>query len=241
MKQIIVDNQVTSYYITKEGKCFNSKTGKFLKGQYSNSGYLNYNLSLTPNCKKRFYAHRLVAQFYLNQGLLIDQKLTVNHKDGNKLNNNVDNLEIVTYSENLLHAVQMGLKPTKTIYQFDKNLQLVASFKKLQLLSKQYNISSILQELNSDKKRLTYNKYYWSYNPVLTKEDIIEFKNTGKAKVVLQYDLKNNLINTFNSTSEAGRVLFPEFKRASSHIGECCRGRIKTYKGYIWKYKDDIV
>lgn len=42
MKQIIVDNQVTPYYITDKGKCFNSKTNKYLKGQFSNSGYLNY-------------------------------------------------------------------------------------------------------------------------------------------------------------------------------------------------------
>ena len=27
----------------------------------------------------------------------------------------------------------------------------------------------------------------------------------------------------------------------SSHIGECCRGKIKTYKGFIWKYVEDIV
>jgi hypothetical protein len=32
MKQIIVDNYVTNYYITKDGKCYNSKTGKYLKG-----------------------------------------------------------------------------------------------------------------------------------------------------------------------------------------------------------------
>lgn len=35
MKQIIVDNQVTPYYITDEGKCFNSKTNKYLKGHIS--------------------------------------------------------------------------------------------------------------------------------------------------------------------------------------------------------------
>ena len=68
MKQIIVDNQVTPYYITDKGKCFNSKTNKYLKGQISNSGYLNYMISITPSNKKRLYAHRLVAQFFLNDG-----------------------------------------------------------------------------------------------------------------------------------------------------------------------------
>lgn len=68
MKQIVVDDQVTSYYITRNGLGYNSKTNNWLKGQVSNSGYLNYNLSITPNNKKRLYAHRLVAQYYLNNG-----------------------------------------------------------------------------------------------------------------------------------------------------------------------------
>ena len=28
---------------------------------------------------------------------------------------------------------------------------------------------------------------------------------------------------------------------SGSHIGECCRGKIKNYKGYIWRYVEDIV
>lgn len=52
MKQIIVDNQVTPYYITQDGKCYNSKTQRWLKGQISNSGYLSYNLSYNA---KRLY------------------------------------------------------------------------------------------------------------------------------------------------------------------------------------------
>jgi len=49
MKQIIVDNLVTHYFIDEEGNCFNSKTNNWLKGQISNSGYLSYNLSLSSN------------------------------------------------------------------------------------------------------------------------------------------------------------------------------------------------
>ena len=75
MKQIIVENQVTPYYITDKGKCFNSKTNRYLKGQMSNSGYLNYSLSITPSNKKRLYAHRLVAQFFLNNGQEIKKRL----------------------------------------------------------------------------------------------------------------------------------------------------------------------
>ena len=48
--------------------------------------------------------HRLVAQAFLP-----NEKEQVNHKDGNKLNNHVDNLQWVTQSENMKHAYDTGL------------------------------------------------------------------------------------------------------------------------------------
>ena len=119
MKQIIVDNQVTSYFINETGKCFNSKTNKYLKGQISNSGYLNYNLSITPQYKKRLYAHRLVAQYFLNNGEPIEGNKEVNHKDGNKSNNNVDNLEWCTVYENTIHG--FSLRKGKTLSHLSKD------------------------------------------------------------------------------------------------------------------------
>lgn len=43
---------------------------------------------------------------------------------------------------------------------------------------------------------------------------------------------------TYSSTGQAARALGLS---ASSHIGECCRGKLKSYKGFIWKYIEDIV
>ncbi len=65
MKQIIIDNQVTPYYITDKGECYNSKTGRYLKGQVSNSGYRNYSISLTPNNKKKIIRTSTGGSFFL--------------------------------------------------------------------------------------------------------------------------------------------------------------------------------
>ena len=104
MKQIIVNNISTWYYITENGECYNSKTHKYLKGQenYKNH-YLSYNITLPDGSKKRLYAHRLVAIAFLEEPFN-KKKIQINHIDGNKLNNHKDNLEWVTPSENLLHA-----------------------------------------------------------------------------------------------------------------------------------------
>ena len=79
--------------------------GKSLKPFNVGAGYLAVMFELNG---KKHYVHRLVAEVFLNK---IDG-LEVNHKDGNKHNNCVDNLEWVTKSENMLHRTHV-LKNTK--------------------------------------------------------------------------------------------------------------------------------
>ena len=69
------------------------------------NGYAYVNLC-AGNIRKKYYVHRLVATTFLAN---LDDKPQVNHIDGNKLNNNVDNLEWVTAKENKAHALKTGL------------------------------------------------------------------------------------------------------------------------------------
>lgn len=108
-----------SYLIYENGDVKNLNTNKMLKGSISENGYKYYRLSHN-NEKKMFYAHRLVAEHFLENP---NNLPVVNHKDGNKLNNEVSNLEWVSYSENAQHAHAAGLvkqsNQTPTLYTED--------------------------------------------------------------------------------------------------------------------------
>ena len=80
-----------------------------LKNWFTTDGYCATTLS--KNSKyKHIRTHRIVAQTFIPKEM---NKEEVNHKDGNKLNNCVDNLEWVSSSENQKHAYKLGLhKPS---------------------------------------------------------------------------------------------------------------------------------
>lgn len=236
MKNIVIDNISTSYFITENGRCFNGNTGKFLKGQLNiKNKYVSFNLTLPDGKKKRCYAHRLVAIAYIPND--DPNKTEVNHKDGNKLNNCVDNLEWVSARENAQHALAIELRKFDHVFCFNKNKELVAEYKTIREAAEAVQTSSsiIINALNQEPKVLSAN-FYWSRKPILG--ETREYKNLGKAKEVYQYDLNGKFVNKYSSTGEAARSLGVS---SNSHIGECCRGKIKSYKGFVWRYAEDII
>lgn len=104
--QVSDDGHVRRFYSTKQPK--------ILKNRPSANYYI---VSLSQKCKKKTVAvHRLVAEAFLEKP---EGATEVNHKDSNKLNNNVSNLEWVTQKENFYHAAEresenpFGKKPRK--------------------------------------------------------------------------------------------------------------------------------
>lgn len=155
MKKI---NGFDNYFITETGKVYNSKRERFLKTKPNKRGYVQITLGKN-NIKYKFFVHRLVAEAYIPN---LQNKKYVNHIDGIKSNNSVDNLEWVTSSENRIHANDLinrnkgiSIKCSKlTEYDVISLLLFFKKVKSLPIVSKKFNnvnsatIHSILTNKN---------------------------------------------------------------------------------------------
>ncbi len=93
------------YSISQDGNVYSWKTKKYLKPQLQRNGYLTVQLYLEKKSRV-LPIHRLVAQTFLSNPLNLR---TVNHKDFDKSNNNVSNLEWMSHQENSLHSSMRGI------------------------------------------------------------------------------------------------------------------------------------
>lgn len=95
------------YLVTDDGKVFRKDGKGFLKPIVDRYGYVVYGLSMGKKyAMKMVKAHTLVGELFLERPTPEHQ---IDHKDGNKLNNHVSNLEWVTRQENLVRRCKLGL------------------------------------------------------------------------------------------------------------------------------------
>ena len=86
-----------TYSVSNIGRVMNNKTGRILKPCLSHDGCLRIDLRKIGEKKKHYKVHRLVATEFIENP---DDKLCVDHIDGDRQNNDVSNLRWATYSEN---------------------------------------------------------------------------------------------------------------------------------------------
>ena len=96
-----------NYSITKCGKIYSHISDKYIKPQLVRD-YLRVGLySKDENKRSSHYIHTLVAKMFVDGH---EEGFVVNHKDGDKFNNNFENLEWVSQKDNIIHSVETGLR-----------------------------------------------------------------------------------------------------------------------------------
>lgn len=115
-----------NYEVDKQGNVFRIDTGKRLKQQ----NYKGYNkVWLSANNKGKWYSvHRIVLSSFKG---IDNNKPQVNHIDGNKQNNCLNNLEWCTHSENTKHAINMNLRTqgAKEVICYDIDMNYLGTYK----------------------------------------------------------------------------------------------------------------
>jgi hypothetical protein len=104
MKKII---EYPGYCVTIDGKVFSEKSNKYLKPSFDKQGYARVGIYIGNYKTKTIKIHRLVAQAFIDNPF---KKTDVNHINGIKNDNRIENLEWSTRSENMKHAFKNGLK-----------------------------------------------------------------------------------------------------------------------------------
>jgi len=108
-----------NYEINKLGEVRHIRFQKILKHQLNKFGYLHVALS-----NKTKLLHRLLAETFISNP---NNLQTVNHKDGNKLNNDISNLEWMTLGDNVRHyreVLKLPVRPYSNCWRFVNSEQI---------------------------------------------------------------------------------------------------------------------
>lgn len=161
---------INGYFITKDGNIYNAKTKKFMQG-YISKGYKKVYIKY-----KSYLVHRLLAIQFIDNP---DNKPYINHKNGIKTDNRLENLEWVTAKENTRHAWDNALcKPirfwkgktgenhntSKAIIQMDMEGNFIAKHIGIRNIANKMNVKyQSIVRCASGKRPSAYG-YKWKYD-----------------------------------------------------------------------------
>jgi len=161
----------TNYMVDKQGNVYSKKRNKILSPKENHDGYLRIQLWKANKCEY-VSIHRLIAETFIEN---VDNKPFVNHIDGNKQNNNVENLEWCTQKENIKHAFDTGLSTrcpknwkinSISVEQYSKTDIYIKTFPSTMEVERQLGIphSQISNVCKNKKNYVTAGGFKWKYS-----------------------------------------------------------------------------
>jgi hypothetical protein len=183
---LIVDGEIfTKYKISKCGQLWSNSRKNIMK-QCDEGGYKKISLCNDNSKRSSYRIHRLMAYSFL--GLKDVDKLVVNHKNGIKFDNRIENLEIVTSQENCIHGLY-ELKSrvcgkSKSVCKYNKNNKLITIFSSAKDAAENCGVhpNTMSNHLKKHAGKIYYG-FIWRYQY----EDVIHKKPDCEFKVLKKY------------------------------------------------------
>lgn len=203
-----------------------AKNQTILKHSFNKYGRQNHKFEILEKCdvKELNVKERYWQEFYKDN--LLNCRFT---KSNDKSGYCSDETKIkISKSLNSTDKSWKHLK--KKICQYSNEGLFIKEWESLREAARQLNISSttISKSIKESENNKSAGGFLWSYNRLKKLEGKV-----GQAKIkVQQLDLRNNLINEWDSISEAAE----KTNTSKSSIIRCCKNKQKTANGFLWKY-----
>lgn len=220
--EVSIDGEVKSLNYNRTGK------ERILKPGKDRGGYL-----LVTLCKdgkeKTHKVHRLVAEAFIPND---DPECLpeVNHKDEDKTNNRVENLEWCSHKFNINFGTRnerASKTKSKPVQAIDSKTGVVIVEFPSMIEAQRHGYSVVCISLCCNGKLKTHHGLVWRYagDPYIPEHNL-----------VVALDKQGRVVHVFPSTMEAGKHGFNEYA-----VKCCCEGRRKTHRKLVWQYKDDFL
>jgi hypothetical protein len=224
-------NSHPKYEASSMGRIRNAAKLNIKSQHESNRGYLNVGLrSDTTKNARLVSVHRLVAEAFFGES-----RLSVNHKNFDKHDNRIENLEYMTVSENIRHAKDGGKHYCRGVFQVDKAGKIINKYRTL--VDANNNFKKEISKECINKTHRTANGYLWFDIGLLDdfNANPEKYKYAGKrhrgSKPVLKLDLKGTVVARYESASSAelsgdtsACAIYTSIKHGTSPYG------------FLWKY-----
>lgn len=222
-KKIVINGKETYYSVSNFGNIRNDKKNRLLQGNISNNGYRMVHLH-SGGIDKVCSIHRLVMKAF--EPVEDMDTLQINHIDGNKQNNKIENLEWSTALENMRHSFEMGLQknPHERCYVYDLEGNYLRDYYNASEAAKDLSFSiTTIRKCMKEELRKCGDYQFKKY-----KKDKIPPWHHVCSKEVWLYKENGEFIKKFSSQKECAEAL----GYASKKIGMVLNHGEKI-KGYI--------
>lgn len=157
MKMVDIKGYEGRYAITEDGQVWSYKSNRFMSPYYDAKGYLKVDIFDSDGKRYQARVHRLVAETFIPNPLGLE---TVNHKDENKQNNSVENLEWMSRADNVRYGTgsqRSGISRRKKIYC----VELCVEYDSLKQASEELGLSKGNLSTAIDNPKRTCGGYHW--------------------------------------------------------------------------------